>query len=478
MQIHMIGHASIFVETKDCNILMDPILFDPHSEGIEDVYPKREVDLENFPEFDLLVISHRHLDHFHLRSLASLPKDVDVLIPKDKVMENCLRQLGFSQVYQLGDFDEVNLGATKLLATRSENRVPELGFVLADDTGTFWNQVDTVVSPETIGRVKSIYPQIDFLLTPWQPMLEIDYQHNRSISFPYDKYNSSLEKIKLVQAKAIAPGANGFKLTNSSSWLNQITFPVTRERFCHDLKAVCPEVGSNIYPLNPGDILAFKNCEFSYLEQMSQFVNLLEDKRESLDFSPVQAGNPLVDDNLDNYDLEKIQKVIEKEVCVNFPQFFKEKKSSLMLYHRWKVIFQLEVVFPNRKCQWYFDFAEKEVKAHSGRNPLANLFTSITASSFYGLIEKITGWDYAQLGGNFRSFKKVYMATEYGITLPHEYSIQDLLSMKYPYQDNFEHTQYHEVKKWVKDAVNPLEDKNNSMLEMGNTLVRIKKKSR
>ena len=74
MEIHMIGHASIFVETQDCKILMDPVLWDPHAEGIEDVCPKREVIHERIPEFDLLIISHRHLDHFDIRSLPIYQK--------------------------------------------------------------------------------------------------------------------------------------------------------------------------------------------------------------------------------------------------------------------------------------------------------------------------------------------------------------------------------------------------------------------
>ena len=451
MQIHMIGHASIFVETQDCKILMDPVFFDSHAEDIEDVYPKREVDLKNIPDFDLLIISHRHLDHFDLRSLACLPKNVDVLIPQDKLIEDCLRQLGYSQVYQLNDFDEVNLGATKLLTTRSENRVPELGFVLADNSGTFWNQVDTIVSPETIGRVKSIYPQIDFLLAPWQPMLESAYQNNGKMSFPYSEYDSLLERINLVQPKAVAPGANGFKFINSSSWLNQIVFPVTREQFCRDIKIVCPEVESKVYSLNPGDILAFKNCEFSYIEQMSQFVNQLADESDSIDFAPIKIGNPLVDDNLDHYNPETMKRAIEEEICVNFPQFFKEQKKSLvMAHHRWEVIFQLEVIFPGSKCQWFFDFSQEKVEAQPGRNPLANLFTSITASSFYGLIKKIKGWDYARLGGNYRSFEKIYMPTKYGITQPPKHLIQEPLRMKYPYKDIFKSTQDREVKKWKK----------------------------
>ena len=130
------GHASIFVETQDCKILMDPILFDPHAEGIEDICPKREVTVENIPEFDVLIISHRHLDHFDIRSLAALPKNVDVLIPKDKLIKDCLTKLGYTNIYTLKDADEVKIGSTRLLVTRSENRVPEYGILFADPSGS------------------------------------------------------------------------------------------------------------------------------------------------------------------------------------------------------------------------------------------------------------------------------------------------------------------------------------------------------
>src|SRR4028119_343755 len=109
MEIHMIGHASIFIKTKDCRILMDPVLWDPFYEGTNAVYPNREVIHEKLPEFDFLVISHKHTDHFDIRSLAYLPKTVDVLIPKDKLIETSLRKLGYSQIYPLKDFSEVKI---------------------------------------------------------------------------------------------------------------------------------------------------------------------------------------------------------------------------------------------------------------------------------------------------------------------------------------------------------------------------------
>jgi hypothetical protein len=480
MEIHMIGHASIFVETQDCKILMDPVLWDPHAEGIEDVCPKREVIHEQLPEFDLLIISHRHLDHFDIRSLAYLPKTVDVLIPKDKLLETCLRELGYSQVYQLSDFSEVKLGSTSLLTTRSENRVPEYGVVFADESGVFWNQVDTVVSLDTIRFIKSRYPQVDFLLATWQPMLEINYQNNWSLSFPYSAYNQLLEKINLIQPKAIAPGANGFKFINGSSWLNQIVFPVTREQFCKDVKTVYPEIGENVFAFDPGDIIAFKNSEFSHIKEMCQFVKKVEDDRKSLDFSPVNVGNNLTDDNSDNYDIEQMREAIKEEICLNLPKFIIEKKDSLFIEHcRWKVIYQLEIVFPDFCEQWFFDFSEENIQVQTGRNPLSNFFTSITASSIYGILKRIKGWDYAHMGGNYRNFKKVYIVTSHGIIQPQENSLGDPLMLKFPHKEIFESIRHWELKQWGQNnnASSTSNNRNTSMMRLGNHLVRAVKKN-
>lgn len=479
MQVQMIGHASILVETEDCKILMDPILWDAHAEGIEDICPKRKVIREQIPEFDILIISHRHLDHFDIQSLASLPKNVDVLIPYDDLMETCLRELGYSQIYKLKDWSEVKIGSTRLIATRSENRVPEYGMLFTDPSGVFWNQVDSDVSLETIRWVKSRYPQIDFLLAGWQTMLEVHHQDNRPCSFPYATYDETLKSISLIKPSSLAPGANGFKFIDGSSWLNKVVFPITREQFCRDVAIVYPEVGENIFPFNPGDVVNFNNGEVSYMKQKSTFVQMLEDDRQDLRFSPANLGDRLIDDNPDQYDLAEMKQVLYSEVTQDFPQFIKEKKDALFMeYYHWKIIYQLEIVFADETQQYYFDFGEDDLQCHSGYNPLAHVFTTIAASNFYGMLKGIKGWDAAHLGGYYRSFQKLYLTTPYGIIKLIEgdkSQIKDPLDLKFPPEEIFTKVRQHEIQRWKREEANqqiPQRGKT-KMLRIGNTLVRL-----
>lgn len=478
MKIQLIGHASIFVETQDCRILMDPVLWDPHQEGLFDVCPKREVLHEQIPEFDLLIISHQHLDHFDIRSLAHLPKTVDVLIPHDKLLETCLQQLGYENIYTLRDFNEVKIGSTRLLTTRSENRVPEYGIIFADESGVCWNQVDTIISLNTIHFLKSRYEKIDLLLASWQPMLEVHYQNNQSISFPYEKYSTVLENISLVRPKAIAPASNGFKYINDSSWLNSIVFPVTREQFCNDVKTVFPEIEENLFVLDPGDILSMENGEFKHLKGQCKFVKKVTDDKESIEFSPVKVGSDIIDPNPDNYDIEEMKEAINEEVCVNLPKFIEERKNSLFIEHcRWNILHQLEIVFPESCSRWYFDFSEYPIKARTGRNPLANFFTYMTASSLYGILKRVKGWDYATLGGYYRSFKKLYRATSHGILKPDESKILDPLIARFPYKELLEIILQQEVEKWKETKENSFKSSESTtrMVKLGNMLVRIRK---
>ncbi|NET33065.1 MAG: MBL fold metallo-hydrolase [Cyanothece sp. SIO1E1] len=432
MQVTMIGHASIFVETQDCKILMDPVLWDPFCEGLNESCPKREVTPENIPDYDFLVISHKHLDHFDIRSLAYLPKSVDVLVPKDKLIIESLRRLGYARIYPMKDFETVQMGTTTLMTTRSEWRVPEFGMVFADPTGVFWNTVDSDVSPKTIQKVKEKYPTIDFLLSSWQVSLETNYQFNQTVSFPFPGYGKLFSILNLVRPRAIAPGAQGWKYIKESAWLNQVVFSTTRERFCHDVKTVFPEIAQHVFALDPGDSLAFDQASFNYCSGQSNYAKMLEDDRHLIDFAPVKIGNELVDSNPEKYDVEVMRQAIFEEVELNLPTFIqKHQSSTFYFYADWPVIYQLEVIFPDGCQKWSFDFSQPTVKAQPGRNPLANLFAYITASSFYGLMCKRRDWDYLMCSGEYRAFHKIYSIHRLGIIPAHSQTLKDPVEVKF-----------------------------------------------
>jgi UDP-MurNAc hydroxylase len=434
MRIQLIGHASVFIETQDCRVLMDPVFGDTFCDGLNATCPQREVAIDKVPEFDFLVISHQHLDHFDLPTLASLPnKKVDVLIPRDKAIEDCLRKLGYSRIYPIRDFQKIKVGSTRLIATRSEIPVPEYGMIFTDDSGVFWNAVDTLFAPSTIQRIRADYPQIDLLLTPWHISLEGKYQYNQNISFPFSLYSYLFYLIGLVGAKAVIPGAQGFKYINESAWQNQVVFPTTRERFCYDLKLAFPAIADRILAIDPGDELILDREAIQLERGNCDYVSTIVDDRACLDFMPTKIGVPLVDRNLEHHPLPVLTEQIDRQIEIELPEFITNYRNSVFLEHiHWQVIYQLEVIFPDRTQVWSIDFSQPMITAVKGRNPLANLFTSISASCLYALIEKQRDWDYLLCSGEYRTFHKIYTVARHGIVAAEHSIPKDPLELRFP----------------------------------------------
>ena len=104
MRVHFIGHASLLIEADDVTILMDPIFGDPHYEGTAVMCPARQVTPERLPPYSVIAISHRHLDHFDIRTLASLDRSCAVLIPNgDSLLADAIGRLGFSRCQPVAD---------------------------------------------------------------------------------------------------------------------------------------------------------------------------------------------------------------------------------------------------------------------------------------------------------------------------------------------------------------------------------------
>lgn len=74
MRVTLLGHASVLVELDGATCLMDPVLSDPFEEGTVVSCPQRTIDADRLPPIDILVVSHRHPDHFDLASLARVDR--------------------------------------------------------------------------------------------------------------------------------------------------------------------------------------------------------------------------------------------------------------------------------------------------------------------------------------------------------------------------------------------------------------------
>lgn len=100
MHICFLGHQSWLIQGRVARVLVDPLLLD--SFGATDqfglqVYPPRNVDVSALQQVDAVIFSHEHSDHFHLPSVASLPRTAVVYLGALVVepIAAALRTMGF-----------------------------------------------------------------------------------------------------------------------------------------------------------------------------------------------------------------------------------------------------------------------------------------------------------------------------------------------------------------------------------------------
>ena len=133
MKVTLLGHASILVEMDGGTCLMDPVFSDPFEEGAVVSCPKRTVYPDRFPPIDILIVSHRHPDHFHIPSLARVSRDVDAICPADPLIVYALEKLGFTHIHPVYPMGPILSPNYELYPTQSESTaVQEFGMIFKD----------------------------------------------------------------------------------------------------------------------------------------------------------------------------------------------------------------------------------------------------------------------------------------------------------------------------------------------------------
>lgn len=170
--IHWLGHASVLVEDR-ARILTDPLLTATllHLHRRAGPVPG---DLSS--RVDAAVVSHLHIDHLHLPSLALLDPGTPVLVPRGAGQ---LLRASALEVVEVEVGDVVPVGAAEVRVVPalhdgsrwpwSRSRADAVGFVLRGEGSTYFAG-DTSLFP----RMAELADDVDVALLPvggWGPSL-------------------------------------------------------------------------------------------------------------------------------------------------------------------------------------------------------------------------------------------------------------------------------------------------------------------
>ena len=150
MNVSFLGHAGMYIETKQGSILCDPF-FNPAYFGSWFPYPANDqMDVSPYVNPDYLFLSHTHLDHFDAKFLEEhVNKDTTVLLPDHPLglVEKWLRKLGFTNFIQTKNGQPVDVNGLKVMITSlvapADGPLGDSGLSLDDGEVRIFNQNDS-----------------------------------------------------------------------------------------------------------------------------------------------------------------------------------------------------------------------------------------------------------------------------------------------------------------------------------------------
>ena len=412
----LIGHASMLIQSNKTTILTDPVWFDYLWEEVNVLCPSIDLDLKKIPSIDVLNISHRHQDHFDVRTLAYLAcsgsvlkADATILAPNDDILIDVLKELNYENIIIVEDFKSISIGDVTLTPTPSLNEgdyYPEHGLLINDGEVTIWNQVDTVVSPKIISYINKLYGRLDFSHSRFLPLLEGNFTHHKTLTIPFEEYSSFLKVAGALKPKFIVPGSAAFRYRDELNFLNQYSFPTTPEQFLADLKEFSPDIQTNIF--NPGDIAYISKEGVRIDQQSSDFVRILDDDSDKVIFKPVMEVKPIISTVSNSETNNNEMQVVEDYIQGAYIDLL-SASDKLDGWRHWQTLYQLEVFDASGGSEsWNIDFRDKKLRADKKSPGKINLYEGIAASDFVKLVNGTTSWDYVGISGNYRTFNNIY----------------------------------------------------------------------
>src|SRR5262245_51092632 len=388
MRATLVGHACWLFETTAGCFLTDPVLFDPFEEGTVTSCPRRVVRLEQLPALQGIIVSHRHLDHFDLPSLAALDRRVPVFCPDDPFLLYGLQRLGFCDIRRLAPFVAQQIGGLRLLPTPSLNRdVLEYGLVVQDDTGAIFNQVDTFLAADTIQWLHREVGQLDVHLAMYASQHFDLFESKRANTAVLHGIN--LHTAASLAAGCVVPAAAGFRFSDDLAWLNRHVFPISRAKFVQDLHQVHP--GLRIVEVNPGDTLVVAQGQVDVHRQVAVYVTMPEDDTHLIAYDASAPIPALTDRNPAGYGIKGLQEFAQGVVEIGLPQYLARgiatREQVAMQYLRSGVVYQVTVVFPDdvqRSWTYRFDRQRQTVQRISD-HAAPDVRKGITASALVDL---------------------------------------------------------------------------------------------
>ena len=266
-RVYRVFHAGYVFETHKTRILFDPIFENPLSQNCF-AYPDVQFNHSQISQatFDAVFISHYHDDHFSLKSLQHLDRNIPVYMfcihPEPLIQ---MKNLGFKKVYSLNLEETLQMGDFQIKPHRALDEEVDCIFQIRILDYQILNVVDSWIDLEKFEELSSIKVW-DLVLWPFQSMREIEVL--APTRFPPSDQKvpiEHLEQIQQLSPKFLVPSSCQF-IHENWSWYRQAYFPISYQSFTNQIEDICPS--TKVIRMNPSTCLQF------YQHQISRGPNL------------------------------------------------------------------------------------------------------------------------------------------------------------------------------------------------------------
>jgi L-ascorbate metabolism protein UlaG (beta-lactamase superfamily) len=422
MRTVICGHATLLIETADQRILIDPVFSSELVDGALRFFPERRVFPERMPPPTLLVITHGHFDHFHPASLATISRELIVVMPCDTELLGRVKGAGFERVCMLEPWQTLKFGQTSLTATSSSHEEPEFGLIVKDVEAALWHMADGEVEPADGRHVLQIAGNIDVVACKYQPVVNasMSYLRGHGNGFDADQVCAWLEAACATEPRFIFPYASGLCFTGTHAWFNRYAFPLTAENvatlLCQRLR-----VDGIAKTVLPGDVIEANPQGVRHTEQSAGFV----EHQVSLapaQWEPIDAASLIgLPDEADLVELRTlVRAVLGGPVARWLRQALQPASNMWRKFVDWGVVWQLAVhAGPTRRLHYAVDFRDAEhVLLTEGEHPAANFFTHLAGGTLLRVLRGEADGLLFWLAGDARSYEKIICVRNGHLVVP------------------------------------------------------------
>jgi L-ascorbate metabolism protein UlaG (beta-lactamase superfamily) len=422
MRTVICGHATLLVETADQRILIDPVFSRELVDGALRFYPQRRIFPERMPPPTVLVITHGHFDHFHPASLATIPRELPVVMPRDADLLARINGIGFERVSVLDPWQTLSFGQTSVTATSSSHEEPEFGLIVKDGDAALWHMADGEVEPHDGRHARQIVGKIDVVACKYQPVVNasMSYLRGHGNGFDADQVCAWLEAACAGEPRFVFPYASGLCFTGEHAWFNRYAFPLTAENAA---ALLIQRLGTAAIAkaVLPGDVIEANPQGVRHTAQSAGFVEYQETpvppRWEPIDTATL-IGLP---DDTDVAELRTLlRSVLGGPVAQWLQQALQLPSSMWRDFVDWGVVWQLAVhANATRRLNYAIDFRDAaHVLLSEGEHPAANFFTHLSGGTLLRVLRGEADGLLFWLAGDARSYEKIICIKDGRLSAP------------------------------------------------------------